>query len=355
MRTIRGALTDRSLKLFIGIVFIAALLTRVVPLSFAQTPYTPRRSDKLSTSVVSAVATHVIGFGINNNTTPLGSIKLEFCSNSPIPEEVCNFPTGFDASAAVLGSQSGETGFIIGPGSNANTLILTRAPSIPFQGDSSYILDNVANPSSVGSYYLRIQTFSSIDATGSAIEQGGTVFAIVGGFDINTEVPPYIRFCAAVTIGNLDCSTATSFFIDFGELRTSQTAKASSEFLAATNAEFGYTVTVSGTTLTSGINPIPALVVPTGSTTGASQFGINLKANGNPAIGSEPSGPGSGSINAGYNIPNQFKYQSGDTLVSVPNSSDNRKYTVSYMANISSGQPAGYYTTTLSFICLANF
>lgn len=351
----RGDLTDRSLKLLTSIVLSAALFFSTVPRVFAYTPYLGPRSDRISDSTASAMATHVISLTFNIHNVNVGSIKLEFCSNDPIPENPCIAPVGFDATTATLSSQGGEVGFTIGPGSNSNTIILTRVPAQPGFGLSTYIFDNIKNPSATGSYYLRMQSFSSIDATGIPIEEGGAVFVIVPGLNINTEVPPYLKFCAAVTIDIFDCSTATSFFIDMGEFRTNQTSKGSSQFLIQTNAQFGYSVTINGTTLTSGINSIPALAAQTSPTPGTSQFGINTVANTNPAIGDDPTGPGTAGVSAGYNIPNQYKYQSGDTLVSVATSNDNRKFTVSYIANINAAQPAGYYTTTLSFICLANF
>lgn len=355
MHVKRGALTDRSLKLLTSIVLSAALLFSTVSRVSAFTPYLSKRSDKISDSKISAIATHAIGLSFNNFSSSVGSIKFEFCSNDPIPENSCVVPAGFDVTGAVLASQAGEIGFIISPLSNANTIILARIPSVPTVSSSSYIFDNIKNPNSAGSYYLRMQTFSSINATGAAIEEGGAVFAILSGLSINTEVPPYLRFCVGVTIDNFDCSTATSFFIDLGELRTTQITKASSQFLAATNALSGYSVSVNGTTLTSGSHVIPALAVQTAPSTGVSQFGINLRSNSNPAIGADRTGPGTASVSGSYNTANLYKYNSGDTLVSSPVSSDNNKFTVSYITDVSSAQEPGFYTTTLSFICLANF
>src|ERR1044072_2911789 len=64
-------------------------------------------------------------------TTPgtLGSVEIRFCSNSSLPEDSCDPPTGFDLSTATLASQTGVTGFSKSSNSTANNFILTRTPS----------------------------------------------------------------------------------------------------------------------------------------------------------------------------------------------------------------------------------
>ncbi len=313
------------------------------------------RYDILSTSVAATPSNNEIGMQMLNTTTPVGSISLLFCSNSPIIGDVCNAPTGFDASAAILSTQNGQTGFNIHPNSTINNIILTRPPVAPTAAQGVYLFTNIVNPSVVGSYFLRIQTYSSTDATGAAIESGGVVMSIVSGLSFSAEVPPFIRFCAAVTIVSLDCSTANTFFIDLGELSPTATSHATSQFVIATNAALGYSIFINGTTLTSGNHTIPALAVPTGSVIGTSQYGINLKANSNPSVGAEPVGPGTATASADYANVNQFKFANGDTLVSVNTSNADRKFTVSYMVNVSTSQSAGVYSTTMTYICLANF
>jgi hypothetical protein len=312
------------------------------------------RFDRISTSAAGATAIHRIGFDITEPAIALGSIEFEFCSNDPLPGTACTAPVGFNALGSTL-TQSGNTGFSIDGTSTANRILLTRFPSLPSAVASVYQFANVTNPSNVGSYYVRLSTFSSNDGTGTSVEDGGLVFAITGGVSINTEVPPYLKFCASVVIVGYDCSTATNFSIDMGVLSSVSTSQSSSEMVVATNGEFGYNVTMSGTTMTSGNNTIPGLSSPTASAAGSSQFGVNLRANSNPAVGAEPSGPGTGSITASYAVPNNYKFINGEVLTSSPGSSDNRKYTISYITNISSSQPPGIYATTLTYICLANF
>lgn len=343
----------RLTALAASITLATALLLTAVP--FAWADGLPDRFVQIADSADSATTTHLIGFTITNTTQPLGSIELEFCSNTPIPNTACTTPAGLDLSGATLASHSGETGFTIDPSSTSSTFILTRTAAIPGAiSPSQYRFDSILNPSSAGSYYIRISTFSSTDASGSALEDGGVVFAIVPRLAVSAEVPPYLTFCTAVTISGLNCASATSYFIDFGEFSTTTTSKSSSQFVVATNAPGGFSVFIAGTTLTSGNNTIAALGGAP-STPGTGQFGINLRANSAPAVGTDPAGPGTASPVANYNTPNSYRFTNGDTLVSSPITSDLKKFTVSYITNVAASQPSGVYNSTFTYICLANF
>lgn len=347
--------TDRLHNLFGVVLLTTALIIRSVPFVYAAPALLGSRYDKASTSQISAVSSHLVGFDYTNFTSPVGSLEIEFCSNDPIPENACVAPAGFDATGVLLTSQSGEAGFTVHPNSTANDLILTRAPVVPANAASSYQLENIINPGTVGTYYIRLMTFSSIDASGAVVEQGGIALSTNDNINVSTEVPPHLTFCVGTTIPSFNCASAEGFFIDLGELSTDDARFASSQFMVATNAAFGYSVSVNGTSPTSGINVIPPIAAQSPSTPGTSQFGINLRLNSSPPEGQEPDGPGTASPTAAYNSPNLFRYQSGDTLVSVANSNDFRRFTVSYIVNISPSQHAGLYSTTFSYICLGNF
>jgi len=343
-----------SHRLITGIILTAALLFQVVPLSHAATALGDRY-DLVADSRASATTVHQIGFTFRNTAVPVGSILLEFCSNDPLVLTACTAPNGFNIAASTLAAQTGETGFLIAPGSPNNAVVLSRPAAAPTVGPSTYQFDNVINPSDGGTYYLRISTYTSIDATGVHIEEGGVALTNNDQLVIASEVPPHLTFCAGVTINNFDCNTASSFILNLGEFSTRQTKADSSQMIVTTNAAGGYSISVSGTTLTSGNNVINAPVTPTASATNKSQFGINLTSNGNPVVGSNTSGSGSGSAASGYNGNNLFKFIDGDKVASSATSSEWNKFTVSYIANIDSNQAPGSYATTLSYICLGNF
>lgn len=313
------------------------------------------RYDRLSTSVAGATATHLIGLTVNELGTPLGSVQMEFCSNSPLFQMSCEVPVGFDLSGATLAAQTGNSGFSIHGSSTVNKLILTRPAALPEGSVSTYQLEDVVNPSAAGSYYLRLRTFPTEDASGEATEEGGVAFAINSGLNVETEVPPHLKFCAGTVINDYDCATATTFALDLGDFSTNFTSTAASQMVVATNADFGFSLTMSGTTLTSGNNTIPAINPGGAAVAGTSQFGLNLRANTAPLVGSEPTGPGVATISPGYNAPNVFRFVPNEVIVTSSGATDLRKFTLSYVANVSDDQAPGVYATTLSFICLANF
>ena len=314
-----------------------------------------QRSVLISDGTASATATYTLAFTISAPET-LGSIKLLFCANSPLLTEPCTAPSGFDISGATLASQAGETGFsVYGPGTNANTLVLVRAPATAAAGSVSYELTGVVNPDTVGSFYGRLQTFATGDAGGAENDSGGLALALTNAIQVSTEVPPYLLFCGAVTISAFDCGTVSGDYINFGNLTAGSTASASSQLLSATNAQAGFTISVYGQTMTSGNNTIAAINPQDVSRPGLAQFGLNLVKNVSPSVGSDPVGPGSAAPLATYNQADFFRFASSSAIASTPSVDDYKKLTVSYIINIPVGQPVGVYSTTLTYVCLANF
>jgi hypothetical protein len=224
--------------------------------------------------------------------------------------------------------------------------------------------DGVVNPSTSNyTFYARAFTYQTATEAenytsaipGSYVDAGGFALSTASAMDISTIVPPFLFFCTAQSIQGYDCTTGTVLYIDLGDLSETSTTTGTSQLLILTNASGGYGVKIQGTTLTSGNNVINAMALPNISATGTGQFGMNLVANINPAIGTDPVGPGSANPTATYAIPNIFKYNSGDTIINGSGVTDWRKFTVSYIVNIPATQAPGVYTTTLTYICLANF
>jgi hypothetical protein len=314
-----------------------------------------KRSLTISDNTAGAQTTWQAAFTTVSNGL-LGSISLEFCSNSPSSLDPCTAPVGLDVSGALIADQTGASGFTLGAGTDANHIILTRAQQMMGPTPVTFTFNTVKNPSSPGSYYMRIQTFATTDASGTASDYGGVAFAIINSLlSVSAEVPPFLIFCSAVVISNLNCATAIGTFVDFGELSMTQSNTGSSQLLAATNGLGGYTITMGGNTMASGINVISALTANDVSRPGTSQFGLNMVPNVSPRVGSTPSGPGVAQPTPNYSQPNFFRFVSGDVLVSNPAPDDVRLYTVSYIANVPLGQSPGVYASTVTYVALANF
>ena len=147
---------------------------------------------------------------------------------------------------------------------------------------------------------------------------------------------------------------------------------------ASTNAGQGYIITVNGSTLQSGSNNIAAMSSTAVPVPGISQFGLNLKANDTTylaaATGAEvaplPSESVIGGVTyrgqaaTGYDVVNEFRFNSGESVANSYNgytpgvntaATDGQIYTVTYIANVPGSQPAGDYSTTLTYICTPTF
>ena len=313
------------------------------------------RSIQVDSSTINATTTYSLSFDGQSAGT-VGSVRFQFCSNDPLIGTPCTPPTGFDLTSAVLVTQTGMTGFSIDTtNSTANIMVLTRTagPSIPTP--STYTFNTIKNPNGVGSYYVRIETFTSNDASGSHSDYGGLAFDMVSPLTVSAYVPPYLLFCTGIKITSYDCATAQGDYIDFGDINSTKTGIGQTQILAATNAANGYNIRVAGSTLTSGNNVIPQLIQPDVSRQGVSQFGLNLRTNGTPHTGTDPQGPGTDTIASAYNTPDFFQFNSNDIVATTPAVDDYRLYTASYIVNVSKSQPSGVYVATISYIALANF
>jgi hypothetical protein len=285
----------------------------------------------------------------------IGSIEIEFCSNSTFISDPCTAPAGLDATGATLAGQSGVTGFSISGASTANNIILTRTAAAAGTVTADYVFKNMKNPSSEGSYFVRLTTYPTEDASGAPTDHAGIAFAINPGVGVSITIPPYLLFCVGVTISGTDCSTTTGDFVDLGDFSSSATSSGQSQMVVATNGKSGYSISANGTTLESGINSIPAVQPSAPAIPGISQFGINLRANSKPVIGANVTGPGHGDPTFNYDQSNIYYYKDGDTIATATAPEDLRKYTVSYIVDVNSSQPVGIYASTYTYVALANF
>jgi len=307
---------------------------------------------ELNNPVPGAVVQYKLSFDFAETST-LGALSIEVCSNSPLEEAACTPPSGSDISQAAIISQLGETGFSVSSTSTANRLDLVRSPQLRTASSGVYEIGNVVNPVAKLTYYVKVKTFVANDTTGSYTDFGAFSFDISPSFDITATVPPFLYFCVANSIPG-DCTTADGTLVDLGELSSTRANTSKSEMMVFANAAGGYNVRATGSTLASGSNEITALTDGAPSLAGTSQFGLNLALNNNPVIGRVHSG-GSGNPMPRYSVANSFRFDSGEVIASSPRSDVADKYTISYLVNIPRTQPGGVYVTTLTYICLANF
>jgi len=355
-------------------------------------------------SLPSGHVTHLFGFKLSNTTTAIGSIKLQYCTTAaPVSGGVgCIAPVGISTSGANLSNQTGVTGFTTTTSASEddavdgtpNEIIIGRgsASTIASATDATYEFTGVINPSAVNTtFFVRISTYTSLDGSGSSIEAGTVAASTTSANSIKVSgtMPESLVFCTGATISLTntvpDCTTATAGVINFNALFSpTATAYATSQMAASTNAGLGYAITVNGPTLTSGSNTITAMTTADTSKFGVSQFGLNLVLNDGsaytnaPNISAMPVGyansadiaPASngtnynGAASTGFGTGGTFEFN-GTAANAVAASdfgnpgtakgTDAQIYTASYIVNVPGSQPAGTYTTTLTYICTPTF
>jgi hypothetical protein len=321
------------------------------------------------------IVNHLFNFNLVSGSN-VGSIQFLYCTTA---SGTCTMPTGLDTTAATLGTQTGAaTGFTIvtnTAGAPNGTVYLTRSAATVTPGAASYQLQSVKNPTTANqAFFVRISTFASTDTTGGATDTGTVTASTANDIILSGTMPESLIFCTGATVGTTnsipDCSKATAGTVSFNQLFSpTDTATASSQMAASTNATTGFNITVAGTTLTSGSNTIPGIAATTGGTRGVSQFGMNLKANttttSTPAVGAEiaPVADNAnyrGQAATGYDTVDNFKFVPGDSVANSASSgagapTNSQIYTASYIVNVAGNQPAGTYTTTLTYVCTATF
>ena len=290
------------------------------------------------------------------SAVPVNSVDMLFCMD-PIPDDPCVTPPNLDVSGASLSDQTGEVGYSI-LNISPNHIVLSRSQSsIPASIVSSYTFDNIKNPTETDqAFSIRLQTHSSSDGSGPLIDFGSVRGQVQGGINLETQVPPQLIFCLAQQV-DLGCTnTNETYYTDMGQLESDSTLVAKSQMAIGTNATAGFAITAVGTPLAAGTHVIDGLKSPTESKPGVNQFGINLVQNNAPAIGNDPEGSWTNANpTSDYNVPNQYKYVSGDVVASSPDVSLMKKFTVSYIVNSDPNLHAGVYSTTITYIASGRF
>lgn len=308
----------------------------------------------MNSSAPGATTFYTVGFRYMS-PQPVGSVDMLFCID-PIPYHPCVTPPGLDASNATLANQTGETGFSI-QSKTTNHIVLTRAPSMISTTGSTYTFENVQNPTDTSqSFSIRLRSHATTDTSGSQIDFGAVKGQVTDGIVIQTQVPPMLIFCVAGEVSENCVDTNDNYYTDMGDLRADATLTAQSQMAVGTNASGGFAITANGTPPSAGTNVIEGLAAPTQSVRGINQFGINLVANNEPAVGSDPEGTWANAVPMPeYSAANRYKYISGDVVAYSPNVSLMKKFTVSYVVNSSEDLRAGVYSTTITYIASGRF
>lgn len=342
MLTLNAIKTHANRILAGFLVLMLLVLTVAVPVAHAA--QITNRSVTIGNPAASANTTYVFNFTVPSGSV-LQSASFTACTTA---SGACSTPTGFSASGSSLSSQpvnlGDAAGWTVDTGS-AGTLRLKKTGNAAAPtGAQTVSFSGVVNPSATNStFFFRIATFTGDDWSTGPVDNGTVATSTAGQVTVTASVDEALTF------------TLANQTVPLGTLTTSTTGSGTSTMTAATNAINGYSITVSGSTLTAGLNTITALATPTASAVNNKQFGINLVANTTPAVGSNVSGSGTATAAAGYNTANLFKFVSGDTVAAATGPTNSNTFTTSHIANIDGATPPGSYQTVLNYVATANF
>lgn len=288
------------------------------------------------------------------------------------------FPAGFTMGSVAFGDMDLDHSAGAQPDcaaptySNAETLAAT--PSVTAWGAavSGQVITFTAPTDGVGTAAIAANACVRIkvgtNATGGtnqitnpdiAVDTAYTI-ALAGAFgdsgDIVVQIILDDQVAVSGTVAESMTFTLGATSVALGTLSSSAVTSGSHTVTLATNAASGLTLTYSGTTLTSGANTITAMSTAAASSVGTEQFGINAKDNATPNVGAECSGTAPIAAAAtGYATADNFKFVTGETVISSTAGINSTTCTISYIANIGGATEAGSYTTTLTYNATANF
>ncbi len=349
-------------KKFVSIAIITSLVLALPGAIFiAHAASLSAMSDTMSNQTISANSSHLIKF-----TTPTAV-------SAAAQTIIVTFPTGFNFTSKTISTVTMSHGASTGA-ENTETLAASATGSAwgaAFSGSNNVILTLTAPTDGVGTAALAAndKVIITYDQTNSVNPSSATNYSIslnANGATGTITVPILTNSQVAVT-ATVDQSLSFSISnnsIGFGSLTTANSRFATSDSLganseptnahtlsASTNASTGYSLAVSGATLTSGVNTITAIpgasaaaLVP-----GSEQFGIRANL-----------ASGSGTIAAPFNG-SAGNYGFGTApltsqgFASTSGASSSSVYNVNYAANIAALTEAGSYTTTLTYVATANF
>ncbi len=318
-------------------------------------------SDTMSNQTVSANSTHSIKF-----TTPTGVTA----NGQTI---AITFQSGFDFTSKTIGTVSLTHGASTGLES---TETLAASPSASawgavFSGSNNVILTLTAPTDGTGAASLAandkvIVSYTSANSINPS-SPGNYTIGLVANGDTGTITVPILTNSQVAISATVDQSLSFSVSnnaIGFGSLTTANSRFATSDTLgasseptnahtlsASTNAASGYSVAVSGATLTSGANTIDA--IPGASAValapGTEQFGIRAVVASGSGTVATPFNGSAGNYGFGTSPLTTQTFASNNTASAATS------YNVNYAANIATLTEAGSYATTLTYVATANF
>ena len=350
-------------KKIVSLVLVLSIV--IINLGFMMAPRTVTAagsitafSDTVTTLNANAAANHTIQF-----TTPTGiasgqTVILTFDNSTLIDAALTYADVDFRYGSTDVTLAATPSGATMGVARTSGTILTFTNGTTAISGGTVIII-KVGTNTTIGGVGTKQITNGPAGSTilrisGTFTDYGSLAMAIVANsvVAVTAEVLSTLSFAVssnALYFGNL--STTNNCFARntvVGYVTCPVTTEAEAfNITAATNATTGYTISVQGDTLTSGVNTITPLASNTTPTFGTEQFGLRATATG-----------GSGSVSVPY-AATGFAYtgtvSTPATLATSNVPSLTTTYSVRYLANIASITEAGSYATNHTYVATGNF
>lgn len=338
-----------SHKISIGLLILIVMSVLVIPRSMTHAASLTNISDTMTRLQQSIDSNHVIAFTTATSLTAGQTIKIQFDAATDaftLKGTLDNADltgSGFTVVAGCGGGASEVTAAVDVTAPDENITLTVCATDTVAAGAKSLTIANneVTNPGSPATYKIDITTTSDSGSLAVVIVSDDTV-------TVSATVDPSLTFSISdTTIGFATLSSSASRWAT-GDLAGNAAETEAHTLIAGTNATGGYSITVTGATLTSAAtDTITAIgAANTAPSTNSEQFGIRFNATG-----------GSGAVSVPY-AAGGYAFDTAafpDEVAAATGPSANTTYSARYLANIATNTEAGTYTADLTYIATATF
>lgn len=321
-------------------------------------------------------------------TSGAQSLVLDFCDTAIIGG-ACTAPAGLSVSSSTLSAGTGTSNWTA-TFPTASTVKLTKGASGSALGTTAvdFTINNVKNPTAVGSFYARITTYSdtafgggsayaSPASPGAYVDYGGFALSTTNTVTISATVMETLTFCVSggASAPGAGCTgtSAPSIVLGSGTPVTLGTTKSTAPgyMQVSTNAVNGVTIRLAGLKSDGSLPACAGLSRDNGATcpiaavggfasigNGSAKFGLNVGA-------SSPASGGSGTVSADSNygtLANSYGMDDtnviaayGDVIATSTGAVDSVNSPLEWAAAAAATTPAGVYTANESLVATGRF
>lgn len=351
------------------------------------------RSIEMSSSNPGQTSTKYTVSFTTATTAVIQGVVIDFCQESPILNATCTAPTGMTLSGLTVTSPvtglNPTTGWAAtNPTGDTHAIEVYNASGASVNSSTaiSFEVNGVKNPTTTGTFYGRITTFTtkagadgytSANADAGAVhtDDGGIALSTAAQISITATVMEQLSFCTSLvapTQTGTDCAGATTPSVTIGHgtpLHLDSTAVDTGIAYTqmSTNAQTGATVRMTDTTADAGCtdggisssasNCIPGIGAFATMTAGTADFGLNVA---DGTLGGSSSGSVTHNVNYGttvgsYGMGSAVTSTYGDPIESssAPCAEVNNKLT--FAATAATTTKAGVYTANMTLIATGTF